>query len=179
MSRALREFLFSFLLECKPHTGRDFCSVEISEIVLKSWGSCTPDIWRWGWVGLDRPEAEVSTGSCLLRAVRALCLGHVGPAVLARIFCVFPLFLSWQLCEAGSNTSIFQAGVSAWQIAAQDASPSPPLLASEEGHPWGVETEAEQAQEAREWGGPTCEPRLQAPGTCSIVPLDFTHKTQV
>ena len=91
-------------------------------------------------MGLDRPEAEVSTGSCLLRAVRALGLGHVGPAVLARIFCVFPLFLSWQLCEAGSNTSIFQAGVSAWQIAAQDASPSPPLLASEEGHPWGVWT---------------------------------------
>lgn len=43
----------SFLLECKPHTDRDFCSFEICGTALKSWGSCSPDVlggrWKQTW----------------------------------------------------------------------------------------------------------------------------------
>lgn len=144
----------SFILECKPHTGRDFCSVEISEIALKSWGSCAPDILGWGWVGMDlkvsgegalpptescgRPRRQRSEPDPACSQQSELLPG--GTLGLLS----FPGFSVCSLCSClGSfvrlgNTSTFQVGVSAWQIAAQDASPSPPLFASEEGHPWGV-----------------------------------------
>lgn len=40
---------------------------------------------------------------------------------------------------------------------------------------WGVQNLSREVR----WGvGQQCEPRFQAPNTCSIVLLDFTHKTR-
>lgn len=83
------------------------------------------------------PEQESGPDPACSQQSELLPGGMLGLLFFPASLCV----LSIQLCEAGSNTSIFQVGVSARQIAAQDASPSPPLFASEEGHPGEWETE--------------------------------------
>lgn len=112
----------SFILECKTHTGRDFCSVEISEIALKSWGSC-PDIFGGGGVMRDRPQGvregalppTESCGrprgrgldrSCLLATVRAAVLQWL----LGLLFFPASLCSLYSACEAGSNTHLSSRG---------------------------------------------------------------------
>lgn len=98
----------SFILECKPHTGRDFCSVEISEIALKSWGSCAPDILGWGYVGIDlkvsgegalpptescgRPGGRGLDRILLARNSQSCCLGACWACCSSLLLCVFSLF---------------------------------------------------------------------------------------